>query len=253
MYYKRKQSHESLLFGLYAVLENLKARKPLSKLWLQRDLSHPLAQEILALAKAQEVPYSRVPLIKLKEMTQKNHQGVVAWASPIPFVSLEDLLQTTYEKGQAPLLLLLDGITDIRNLGAIARSALAAGIDGLVVGSAGCAPVGGAAMKASAGALAHLPVCRTAELERTIRYLEASGVQLVACTEKATTSFTQGDLRLPTALLLGSEERGIAKELLALTNQQLTIPMQGAVGSLNVSVAAGIFCYEAVRQRTQLG
>ena len=240
---------QDLIFGHYTILEALQAGVSISKIYLQQNKYSPIHQEILSLASKCNVPCCKVPLVKINKLTRKKHNGALAWCSPIDFARLEDVVQSSFEKGKAPLLLLLDSITDVGNLGAIARTALSAGVDGLVLPIRRTALITGETLKISAGALVRLPVCRTKDLVETISYLKASGLQVIACTEKSSVLFYEGDMLLPTALLLGSEDKGISPACLQLADKLLAIPMYKPTSSLNVSVAAALFLYEVVRQR----
>lgn len=245
-------STSNVVFGIKAVLEAIVAGKTIDKLFLDKTTQGQGYQQILLAAHQHRIPYSRVPSIKLSKMTNHPHQGVVALLSPVPLVTLSHVVQTTYEQGQLPLIVILDGVTDVGNLGAIIRTAVCVGAHALVLPMQKSASLGGAAMKTSAGALAHLPICRESNLQASIRYLQASGLQVIACHEKTTTSIYQTNLTLPTALLLGDEGLGIQPQLLQSADKQAAIPMIGPIRSLNVSVAAAVTLYESYRQRTTL-
>ena len=237
------------IFGTRAIIETILAGKTIDKVFIDKAANSPLHKELLGLIKQHQIPYSLVPAIKLNKLTQKNHQGAVAYLAPIALASLHHVVQASYEQGRAPLLLLLDGITDVRNFGAIIRTATCAGADAVVVPSQGSASISGEAMKTSAGALAHMPICRVGSLKEAIRHLKASGLQIIACHEKATDSLYRTDLNLPLAILLGAEDQGIAPQHLKLVDKAVQIPMFGPIASLNVSVAAAIILYEYVRQQ----
>ncbi|RYU76434.1 23S rRNA (guanosine(2251)-2'-O)-methyltransferase RlmB [Hymenobacter persicinus] len=240
-----------MLFGLRPIQEALNASRTLEKIYLLRGTKNSMTQEITELAKAANVPVSLVPIEKLNDLTRKNHQGAVAFVSPIDYQPLDNILAGLYEEGKTPLLLLLDRVTDVRNFGSIARNAECMGVHAIVVPSRGAAQINGDALKTSAGALNIIPVCREPNLKETISFLQQSGVTVVACTEKADASLEAGtvDLTGPVAVLMGSEEDGISPEYLKLADHKLRIPMAGQIGSLNVSVASGIMLFEVLRQR----
>ncbi|MGI4824310.1 MAG: 23S rRNA (guanosine(2251)-2'-O)-methyltransferase RlmB [Janthinobacterium lividum] len=243
-----------MLFGLRPILEALNAGRTLDKIFLLRGTKNSMTQDISALAREANVPVSLVPLEKLEGLTRKNHQGAVAYVSPIDFAPLDTLLAGLFEEGKVPFLLLLDRVTDVRNFGAIARTAECMGVQALVVPAHGAAQINGDAVKTSAGALNLLPVCRESDLRQTIEFLKNSGLTVIACTEKADADLGHLDpasLSGPIAVVMGSEEDGISPELLRLCDQRLRIPMAGQIQSLNVGVAAGIMLFEVAKGRGQ--
>jgi len=244
-----KREVNQQVFGIRAVMEAIHNGKEIESLFIQRGLSGELLKELKVLIKDRDIAYQQVPVEKLNRITRKNHQGVIAVISPIVYQKIEDVIPMIYEEGRAPLLLILDSITDVRNLGAIARTALCAGVDALIVPTRGSAEINPDAIKTSAGALYQIPVCRHERLSQVVKFLQESGIQVVACTEKTNDVIYQPDFTLPTAIVMGAEDTGIADELIRSADQLAKIPMFGKLGSLNVSVSAGVIIYEAIRQR----
>jgi 23S rRNA (guanosine2251-2'-O)-methyltransferase len=240
---------DHLIFGIRPVIEAIRAGKELERVFLQNDLQGETSKELLLALKKTGIRYTRVPLQKLNKLTRKNHQGVVCLIALISYSTLEDVVPFVYEQGRSPLILVLDGITDVRNFGAIARTGECAGVDALIIPEKGGAQINADAMKTSAGALNNVPVCKVPSLVFCLKYLQQSGLQIIACTEKASKMIKDFDYTMPTAIVLGSEDKGISKECLALADNQASIPMVGNIGSLNVSVAAGMILYEAMCQR----
>ena len=240
---------DEYIYGTRAVIEAINTGKIIEKVFIKTGLNNELYQQLLSLIKEFEIAFQFVPLEKINRITRKNHQGVVAFISPIEYTNIEMLLPAIFESGQEPLLLILDQITDVRNFGAIARSAECAGVHAIIIPEKGMARIGADAIKTSAGALHHVPVCKTTNLLRTILYLKDSGIQIVAATEKADKIYTQGNFKTPVAIVMGSEESGISQSILNIADQQLKIPLFGNIESLNVSVSAALMMYEAVRQR----
>ncbi len=238
-----------MVFGIRAVIEAIKSDKEIESLLVQRGLTGSIFQELKTLLLEKGIVYQQVPVEKLNRVTQKNHQGVIAFISPIIYQRIEDIIPIVYENGETPLIVIIDGITDVRNLGAIARTAECAGVHALIVPSKGSAQINPDTVKTSAGALYKIPVCRHDNLQKAARFLQESGLQLVACTEKTNDNVYQPDYRVPTAIIMGSEEDGISNELIRIADHLAKIPMFGEIESLNVSVSAGIMLYEAVRQR----
>ncbi|MGZ3932758.1 MAG: 23S rRNA (guanosine(2251)-2'-O)-methyltransferase RlmB [Bacteroidia bacterium] len=242
-------SEDNLIFGIRAVIEAIGAGKEVEKILLQKGLSNDLFNQLRKAMSGKDIPYQFVPPEKLKRITDKNHQGVIAYLAEVTYYDTEDLLTRTFEKGLTPLVLILDRITDVRNFGAIARSAECAGVNFIVIPSRGAAQINADAVKTSAGALHRIPVCREENLKHTIEYLKESGLQIVACHEKTDKAIYDTDLKKPTAIIMGSEEDGISGEYIKRSDVQVKIPMSGSIASLNVSVATGIVLFEAVKQR----
>ena len=239
-----------MVVGMRAVIETIRAGQPMGKIYVyERAQDRALLRQLWGLAKERAIPCSKVPAAYLKRLSTKNHQGAIAFVSPIPFVDLGNLIQNLYEEGKMPLLVLLDRVQDVRNMGAIARTALSMGVDAMVIPTQGSALIGEDAMKTSAGALNHLSLCRVPTLSSAITYLQESGLQVIACDEKAKKPITAAFLSQPTAFLFGNEGVGIEQTHRKMADHAFTIPMQGAIASLNVSAAAAIVLYECARQR----
>ena len=250
-YDTKRPPEKEMVFGLRAVMEALDAGKVFDKIIIRRDMNSAIGRELIEKLSALQAPIDvrRVPAEKLNQYTDKNHQGVIAFLSPVEFHRIEDIVQNCFEEGKTPLLMILDGITDVRNFGAIARTCVCAGVDAIVISSNVSAPVNGDAIKASAGALYTLPVCKVDNMQNCLRYLRESGISLIAATEHTTKNYTETDMTIPVAIVMGNEEKGIYEGNLNLCNEKVRIPMTGRIESLNVSVAAGVMLYEAVRQR----
>ena len=250
-YDTKRPPEKEMIFGIRAVIEAIDAGKVPDKVLIRRDMSSAIGRELLDKLDEYQLSASvqRVPVEKLNQYTDKNHQGVIAFLSPIEFYRIEDIVQNLFEQGKTPFFVILDGVTDVRNFGAIARTCSCAGVDALIIGTRGGAAVNGDAVKASAGALHTLPVCKVDNMQNALRYLRDNGITLVAATEHTDKNYTQVDMTLPLAIVMGNEEKGIYEENLKLCNEKVRIPMTGTIESLNVSVAAGVFIYEVVRQR----
>lgn len=238
-----------MIFGTRAVMEAIKAGREIEKIFVQAGLNNDLIKELIQTAKSNGVPFTFVPQAKLNRLSTKNHQGVICQLATVSYANLEGIIDKAFQEGRAPLLLIVDRVTDVRNFGALARTAECAGLDAIILGDSGNAPITGDAMKTSAGALSHLPVCRVKDMKKTLHFLRESGIQIIACTEKASDLLYDIDLNTPLALIMGSEEDGISPQLLKDADRLAKIPMRGKISSLNVSVAAGISIYEALRQR----
>ena len=241
--------YENAIFGLRPIIEAIQAGKEIDTLFIQKGLKNELFQELWQLVRSHKVNYKHVPVEKLNRLTRKNHQGVFAFISPINFHKTDNVIQDVFERGETPLFLILDRVTDVRNFGAIVRTAECSGVQAVVVPEKGSAAINGDALKTSAGALHNIPICREFNLKATIEYLKNCGLQIIGCTEKTEDMIYQPDFTIPTAIIMGSEEDGISPEYLKLCDHKAKIPMNGTIGSLNVSVSAGVILYEAVRQR----
>jgi 23S rRNA (guanosine2251-2'-O)-methyltransferase len=237
---------EDFVFGLQSVLETLRSEKEVDKILMLKEFGN---SEIEKLAKERSIPVQRVPAEKLTRVTAKNHQGVIAFTSTVNYSDISNVVAEVFEKGEVPLVLILDRITDVRNFGAIARTAECSGVHAIVIPKRGAAQINSDAMKTSSGALSYMPVCREYELVNVVNNLKNSGFQIVSCSEKGEGFIYDPDFSVPTAIIMGSEEDGISDSLLTISDYVTQIPMQGNVGSLNVSVATGVILYEAIRQR----
>lgn len=240
---------ETCIYGLRPVLEAIKSGKEFGRILLQNGLKGETFRELFALIRETEIAFQFVPVEKLNRLTQQNHQGVIAYVSDITYYRLEELLPFVYEKGKLPLFIILDRITDVRNLGAIIRTAECAGVDGLILPARGSAPVNSETVKTSAGAVYKIPLVRSFNLKESIRFLKESGLIIVAATEKSSDNYTMADLNKPVAIIMGSEGEGVSPEYLKMCDLKVKIPLMGEIDSLNVSVATGIILYEILRQR----
>lgn len=241
--------NDNFIFGIHAVLEAVNAGKDLDKVLVRRGAGSDLLKKLLGVLGKMEIPVQLVPVEKLNRITGKNHQGVIAFLSEITYVDITTLLPSIFEKGEDPLILLLDGVSDVRNFGAIARSAECAGVHAIVIPASGSAAINADAIKTSAGALHRIAVCRHRDLLTVMRFLKESGLRLFAATEKASESMYATDMTGPAGLIMGSEDTGISPQLLKIADTWLSIPMKGTIASLNVSVAAGVMLFELLRQR----
>lgn len=238
-----------MVFGVHPVLELIRSGKEIEKVFIQAGTRSPELSEISSHCRVRHIPVQVVPAEKMNRLTRKNHQGVIVFICPIEYQPLERVIPSVFEQGRDPLVLMLDRVTDVRNFGAIARTAYAAGVDAVVIPARGSALINGDAMKTSAGALSRLDVCRVENIKDAIDFLKASGLRVVGFTEKARQSLWEADLTGPLCLMMGSEEDGISEACIKRLDQHLRIPMPGDIDSLNVSVATGIACFEVVRQR----
>ena len=237
------------IFGIRAVIEAIEAGKEIDKIIVKKDLSSELAEELLKTAREHKVMVQKVPIEKINRITRKNHQGVLAFLSAVTYHKLEYVVPQLYEDGKTPFVVLLDGLTDVRNFGAIARTCDCAGVDAIVIPERNSVSVGADAVKTSAGALHYIPVCREHSLTWAVKFLKDSGYKIYGASEKATQSYIAPDYTTPVAIVLGSEEKGISDEILRLCDGLVAIPEYGHISSLNVLVAAGIMRYKVVRQR----
>jgi 23S rRNA (guanosine2251-2'-O)-methyltransferase len=240
---------KNYIFGIRAIIEAVEAGKTIDKLFIQKGLHNDLFAELWKLVREKRINYKHVPLEKINRLTRKNHQGVFAFISPIDFHNIEDVIPKLYEEGKNPLVLVLDRITDVRNFGAIARTAECAGVNTILIPEQNAAAINADAIKTSAGALHKVTVCRTWNLKLALQFMKESGIQLIGCTEKTQDNMYKPDYTTPTAIIIGSEEDGVSPEFLKMCDSRAKIPMNGKIASLNVSVATGVILYEAIRQR----
>ncbi len=245
----KQEKEQQMVFGIRAVQEAISAGKEIEKVMIKKGLQGPLFQSFLDEVRDHQIPFQFVPIEKLNRVTRQNHQGVIAMISPVTYQDIEQLVPMLYDEGKEPFVLVLDHITDVRNFGAIARTAECAGVDAIIIPETGAAAVTSDAMKTSAGALHTIPVCRVRSLISTVEFLQNSGLKVVAATEKGAVDYDKANYRGPIALVMGAEDRGVNPKILAAAEIKSKIPILGEIESLNVSVAAGILMYEIVKVR----
>jgi 23S rRNA (guanosine2251-2'-O)-methyltransferase len=249
VFYFCNMKKETLLFGIYPVIEALKAKQTIDKAYVQKGLQSPKIDAIVADLEALNATISYVPLEKMEKLCHSNHQGIILISSPIEFVDLETMVEATLESKKTPLFLILDQISDVRNFGAILRTAECTGVDGVIIQKKGGAPVSGDTVKTSAGAIFNIPICKVDHIKDAIYYLQGSGIATIAATEKTEDTIYDQDLQGPIAIIMGSEGLGVSKSVLNIVDKKASLPLLGAINSLNVSVACGALLYETVRQR----
>jgi len=238
-----------MIFGVRAVIEAIEAGKEIDKILVKKDIQSDLSKELFAAIKGTNIFVQRVPVERINRITTKNHQGVIAFVSAVTYYKIEDVVPTLFEEGKVPFFVMLDGVTDVRNFGAIARTCECAGVDAIVIPSRNSVSVNADAMKTSAGALHTLPVCKEQSLTSAIKYLKDSGFKIVAATEKGDYDYSKANYKDPLCIIMGAEDTGVSYDHLALCDEWIKIPLFGKIESLNVSVAAGVLIYEAVKQR----
>ena len=243
------KSNIDYIFGFHSLIEAIRSGKEIEKVFVKKNLSGDLYNELFGLLKERQIPFQIVPIEKINRITRKNHQGVVAYLSPVVYDKIENVLPMIYEKGETPLVIILDRVSDVRNFGAICRTAECAGVHAIIIPSRGSAMINADAIKTSAGALLKISVCREMNLKDTITYLKGSGLKIIAASEKSSTEYYKSDFTGPLAIIMGSEDEGVSGEYLKLSDERLRIPILGTVESLNVSVATGIIIYDVIRQR----
>lgn len=242
-----------VVFGIRAVIEAIESGKQVDKVLMKKDLGGELARELLSVTREYNVPVQRVPVERINKVTCKNHQGVIAFMAAVDYYHVDDIVPALYDEGINPLVVVLDGVTDVRNFGAIARTCECAGVNCIVIPERNSVSVNADAVKTSAGALNYLPVCRERNLVKAVQYLRDSGFKVMGASEKTDLNYTKADFIGPVAIVLGAEDTGISTDVLKLCDTLVAIPEFGQINSLNVSVAGGIMIYEVVRQRLNDG
>ena len=248
---REQENKQEWIYGLRPLIEAVNSGKEVEKVLIQKGLSGSTFHELIPLLKENKIPYQMVPPEKLNRVTRKNHQGIIAYLSPVSFFQIEQILPTLYEEGKEPFVLVLDRVTDVRNFGAILRTAHSAGVHAVLIPDKGAASLNSGTVKSSAGAIYKIPICREHNLKEALAYLKNSGLRVAAVSEKAGQLHFRENLKGPLALIMGSEGEGISAEYMKFADVQVKIPMLGEIESLNVSVAAAVLMYEVVRQRTE--
>lgn len=251
VFYFYAMKKETLLFGIYPVIEALKAKQTIDKAYVQKGLQNPKIDAIVADLEVLNTTISYVPLEKMEKLCRSNHQGIILISSPIEFVTLETMVEAVLESEKTPLFLILDQISDVRNFGAILRTAECTGVDGVIIQKKGGAPVSGDTVKTSVGAIFNIPICKVDHIKDAIYYLQGSGITTIAATEKTQDTIYNLELKKPMAIIMGSEGLGVSKSVLSIVDKKASLPLLGVINSLNVSVACGAFLYEVVRQRSK--
>jgi 23S rRNA (guanosine2251-2'-O)-methyltransferase len=246
------KSGEEFIYGLRPIIEAIESGREIERVYIRKNLQGELYKELADLIRKRGIPFQLVPVEKLNRITRKNHQGIIAHVSHISYYSIDQVIPEIFEKGEDPLVILLDGVTDVANFGAIARTAECAGVHALIVPWHGSAPVNADSLKTSAGALNMIPVCRVQNMHYTVKFLKNSGLRIVSATGSAEKLFSDSRLTGPLAIIVGSEDKGINTGLLKISDELVRIPLMGKIDSLNVSVATGIIIYEVVRQRASM-
>lgn len=240
---------KDMIFGIRAVIEAAEAGKEIDRVLVKRELQGDLYKELTTVLSAYDIPMQKVPLERINRVTRKNHQGVIAFLSAITYEKIEDIIPFLYEQGKEPFIVVLDGLTDVRNFGAIARTCEVAGVDAIVIPARGSVTANADAVKTSAGALMKIPVCKENDLTQAIQFMKNSGLKIVSATEHASQFYTEVDYTGPVAVVMGSEDTGVSLENIRISDNLVKIPQFGTIESLNVSVAAGVLIYEVIRQK----
>jgi 23S rRNA (guanosine2251-2'-O)-methyltransferase len=243
------KKESEMIYGMHAIIEAIDAGKEIDKIIMKNDMQGRLSHDLFKAIEGRNIPIMRVPIERLDRITKKNHQGVIAFTIPVAYQHIEDIIPTLYEEGKAPFIVVLDGITDVRNFGAIARTCECAGVHAIVIPEKNSASINADAIQTSAGALLKIPVCREKNLTNAIKFLKNSGLKIVATSDKATDNYTDIAYTDALAIIMGAEDVGIAIENQRLCDTVVKIPIVGTISSLNVSVATGIIAYEVLKQR----
>lgn len=246
---EENSKEQLILFGARPVMEAIDAEKQIDRVYIKKGSDSPLVIRVVEMCRQFNVNFQEVPVEKLNRLTRGNHQGIVAQMSPIEYYDIENVLDDVEKSGETPLIIVMDSVTDVRNFGAIARSAECAGAHAIVMSLKNSAPVNGEAIRSSAGALTIIPVCRVGSIKLVLKCLSDRGMQIVSATEKVDMMVYDADLAKPTVVVMGSEDKGISKDILKMSDVQVAIPIIGSIESLNVSCAASVILFEAVRQR----
>lgn len=240
---------ENIIYGIRPIGEAISESKIPEKVLIQKGLTGENFSVLFREIREKNIPYQVVPVEKLNKITRSNHQGVIAYTSPVAYWKVEDVITNAWDSGEVPLLLILDGVTDVRNFGGIARAAECAGVHAIVIPQKNSAAINATSLKTSAGALNRIPVCRETNLLEAITFIKECGLKIIAATGGNKQTIYEANFRDPAAIIMGSEDKGISKACLKLSDQEVTIPMEGKTGSLNVSVATGVVLFEIMRQR----
>ncbi len=240
---------DKIIYGIHSVAEALKGNQDLEKIYINKSVQSSALEEIVQLAKQHGVKISFVPAVKFMKYAHLNHQDVIAHLSLVVYASFEETVEKVLQENEQPIFLLLDGVTDVRNLGAIVRTAACTGVDAIILPMNNSAPINEDAIKTSSGAVFQVPICRVNHMNDAVYYLQSSGVSILAATEKTDQLIYTHTLSQKLAVIMGDEGRGVNPSTLKLADLKLKLPLLGSIGSLNVSVACGAFLYEIVRQR----
>lgn len=244
------EQKSDIVFGIHPILEGLQSDKNFDKILILNTLRTDQAKEIIEIARERGISLNKVPQQKLDRVTRKNHQGIIGFIAPIEFQNIEEIIPNLFSEGKTPFLLILDRISDVRNFGAIIRTAECAGVHAIIIPKKGAAQINGETIKTSTGAIFNIPICKVPGIDSVIPFLKDSGIHLIACSEKTEINYTEVDYSIPLAIIMGSEESGIAISNITKCDSTAKLPLLGVTGNLNVSVAAGIIMYEVIRQRT---